>query len=89
MVSLRLGHLSLRVQREPEKRQSDTRDVLESRLRVEEDEPAEWTPKTKCGFESYVDRMLKTQTKCPCGCGGMFVPPAKKEPDNAQGNDEE
>ena len=39
--------------------------------------------------ESYVDRMLKTQTKCPCGCGGIFDLPKKKETDNAQGNEEE
>ena len=40
-------------------------------------------------FESYVDRMLKTQTKSPCGCGGIFDLPKKKETNNAQGNDEE
>lgn len=42
-------------------------------------------------FESYVDRMLKTQTKCPCGCGGIFEATyeANKEADDAQGNDEE
>ena len=39
--------------------------------------------------ESYVDRMLKTQIKCPCGCGGIFDLPKKKETENAQGNDEE
>ena len=37
-----------------------------------------WTPEHEISFESYVDRMLKTQTKCPCGCGGQFIPPAKK-----------
>ena len=29
--------------------------------------------------ESYVDRMLNTPTKCPCGCGGIFDLPKKKE----------
>ena len=47
--------------------------------------PIECTPEHEISFESYVDRMLKTQTKCPCGCG-MIVPPTKKETDNAQGN---
>ena len=54
--------------------------------RLNTPEPIEWTPEHEIAFESYVDRMLKTQTKCPCGCGGMFVPPEKKETDNAEGN---
>ena len=49
----------------------------------------EWTPEHEISFGSYVDRMLKTPTKCPCGCGGIFDLPKKKETDNAQGNDEE
>ena len=61
----------------------------------------EWTPEHELSFESYVDRMLKTPAKCPCGCGILLLPKkketddaqdndeAKKETDNAQGNDEE
>ena len=54
--------------------------------RVNTPPPREWTPENEISFESYVDRMLKTQIKCPCGCGGIFVPPEKKETDNAEGN---
>ena len=52
-------------------------------------EPIEWTAVNEILFEPYVDRMLNTPTKCPCGCGGIFDLPKKKETDNAQGNEEE
>ena len=57
--------------------------------RVNTPQPPEWTPEHELSFESYVDRMLKTPSKCPCGCGGIFDLPKKKETDNAKGNDEE
>lgn len=41
-------------------------------------QPIEWTLEHELSFESYVDRMLNYPSKCPCGCGGQFVPPAKK-----------
>ena len=49
-------------------------------------QPIEWTPEHELSFESYVDRMLNNPSNCPCGCGGTFIPPAKKETDDAEGN---
>lgn len=57
--------------------------------RVNTPPPREWTPEHELSFESYVDRMLNNPSKCPCGCGGTFIPPAKKETNNAEGNDTE
>ena len=42
-------------------------------------EPIEWSDVGEISFGSYVDRMLNTPTKCPCGCGGIFDLPKKKE----------
>ncbi len=40
-------------------------------------------------IEPYVVTTPKHPSKCPCGCGGQFVPPTEKETNNAQSNEEE
>lgn len=46
-------------------------------------EPLEWTPEHELSLEAYVDRMLNYPSNCPCGCGGEYIPPIKKETSNA------
>ena len=40
-------------------------------------------------LEPYVVTTLKHPSKCPCGCGGIFDLPKKKETNDAQGNYDE
>ena len=67
--------------------------------RVNNQQPIEWTLEHGVSFESYVDRMLKTQTIQCSNCKEVVLMAEfgdhyckeyqQKETDDAQGNDEE